>query len=174
MVGYLVASEKGDSVSELVAESDETGLRMLRTWVTEQSGWEVSIGLPAWRADLARMLGACCENTSVRPGGNWQIFDWAGVVGALLQARQLSGPLSPGAVVIDIEGYGALELRVEGDEATCSRTSAPADLQCDPFTAMRLLFGPLPAAQVLALPASAAALEQWCPLPLSWPHQDGV
>lgn len=174
MVGYLVVNEKGDSVSELVAENDETALRLLRAWMAERSIWEVSIGLPAWRADLARLLGACCENTSARPGGNWQIFDWAGVVGALLEARQLSGPLLPGTVVIDIQGYGALELHVEGDQATCARSTAPADLSCDTFTAMRLLFGPLPASQVLALPASAAVLEQWCPLPLSWPHQDGV
>ena len=174
MVGYLVANEKGDSVSELAAESEATALRMLRAWVAERSGWEVSIGLPSWRAGLANMLGACCENYSVRPGGNWQIFDWAGVVGALLQARRLGGPLSPGAVVIDIEGYGGLALRVAEDSTACSSTSAPADLRCDPFTAMRLLFGPLPASQMLALPASAAVLEQWCPLPLSWPHQDGV
>jgi predicted acetyltransferase len=174
MTGYLVASDKGDSVSELAAENDGVALRMLRAWVAAQSGREVSIGLPAWRADLARMLGAYCESASARPTGNWQIFDWAGVVEALLHARRLGGTLLEGAVVIAIGGYGALELRVEGERTTCVRTAAPADLQCDAYTAMRLLFGPLPASRVLALPASAAVLEQWCPLPLSWPHQDGV
>jgi hypothetical protein len=47
-------------------------------------------------------------------------------------------------------------------------------VQCDQLTAMRLLFGPARPSETVPLPAGARLLEQWCPLPLYWPHQDGV
>ena len=37
---------------------------------------------------------------------------------------------------------------------------------------LRLLFGPLPPSHVLNLPANAALLDAWCPLPMFWPALD--
>jgi hypothetical protein len=67
-----------------------------------------------------------------------------------------------------------LLLEVDGEHICCARTDAEPALSADPATAMRLLLGPLPPSAVLALPADAALLEQWCPLPLFWGRQDGV
>lgn len=174
MVGYLVASSKGDRVTELVAESDHLALRMLRSWTAERADGGVTVELPAWRGDLVRSLGACCENVAVRSTGNFRIYDWERVVGALLGLRALSGPLATGAVSVGVAGYGTLEISVSGDVRSCRRTDARPDLEMDPLTAMRAIFGPQPPSRAITLPPRAAILDQWCPLPLFCPQQDGV
>jgi predicted acetyltransferase len=174
MVGYLVASAKGDRVAELVAESDETAVRMLRAWTASRGEGEVSVELPAWRVGLLRALGTWCEQVVVRPTGNWRILDWAGVIGALLGLRARSAPLPQGSVSLAIEGYGTLELGVDGERSSCVRSTAGAALTLDALTATRVLCGPLPPSRVIALPREAALLDHWCPLPLWLPGQDGV
>jgi predicted N-acetyltransferase YhbS len=174
MVGYLVAGSRGDPVTELVAGDDRTALRLLRGWVAGHSEGETSIGLPAWRTGLSRLLGESCERVSVNSSGNWQIFDWAGVLDALIRLRQLSGALPEGAVAIGIEGYGTVRLAVKDGRAGAARTEEEPAVRCDTWTAMRLLFGPLPPWQVADIPAGAALLGQWCPLPLHWTSQDGI
>ena len=174
MVGYLTASGSGDEIGELAARDDGIALCMLRAWVAGHSEYGTRVNLPAWRGDLARALGKCCERFDVHATGTWEVFDWVAVLDALMKVRRLGGPLLGGAVVVGIEKYGSVRLRVEGDNAGCAMTNEAPAVQCDALTAMRLLFGPLSPSQVLELPAEASLLEQWCPLPLYWPSQDGV
>jgi hypothetical protein len=173
MAGYLVASGKGDYIAELVAESDEMAVEMARSWAA-QSDQGITIDLSPMACELARRLSQFCEGVSIRSSGNWQVFSWAEVVGALLRLRRSSAPLAAGRTVIGIQGYGRLQLEVDGERTSCALTDAPSVLECDALAAMRLLFGPLSPSQVMALPASAALLEAWCPLPLFWARQDGV
>ena len=172
MVGYLVAREGKGDVAEVHAEEDGRALDMARLWV-EREG-RANFSVHPLNGDLAYDLGRCCEQAELSASGNWQIFDWVVVVDALLKAQHLKVPLVEGAVVLDIEGCGALQLQVDGDGASCVATDAAADLVCTAPTAMRLLFGPLPPAGVLSLPRAAAALQSWCPLPLIWMAQDRV
>ena len=68
-------------------------------------------------------------------------------------------------------GHG---VQVAGAKVSCQKvTDAPA-VTWDTFTAMRVFFGPLPPPAVTDVPAALAPLLGWCPLPLSWPKQDGV
>ena len=106
--------------------------------------------------------------------GNWQVFDWPAVVGSLLALQAEARPLAHGSVVVAIDGQRrALQLSVGPDGSGCQWTDARPDVSTDAFTAMRMLFGPLPPSLVQSLPASASALEAWCPLPLSLPRLDG-
>ena len=172
MVGYLVAREGKGDVAEVHAEADGRALDMARVWVEKEG--RANFSVHPLNGGLAHDLGRCCEQAELSASGNWQIFDWVAVVDALLKAQHLKVPLVEGAVVLDIEGCGALQLQVDGDGASCVATDATADLVCTAPTAMRLLFGPLPPAGVLSLPRAAAPLESWCPLPLIWMSQDRV
>ena len=129
--------------------------------------------LPPWSRLLPK-LAQLCEGASASSSGNWQIFDWATTLDALLKARAALVPLMDGAVVVEIAGYGRVVLEVRGNTAQCVRTETAPALQMDAFAAMRLLCGPLPPSLVLPLPAAAAPLEQWCPLPLFLGRQDAV
>jgi hypothetical protein len=60
------------------------------------------------------------------------------------------------------------------------RGDRPDQLRLSQLQAMNALFGPLPPAATIALPverygeSTPRLLENWCPLPLHWNHQDGV
>ena len=172
MIGYVVANGNGDRITEILAVNEgEPELQIAAAWV-QQHGEATFDLAPSNR--LLPKLATVCGGMSVHSSGNWQIFDWAAALDALLKAQGTLIPLTDGAVVIEIADYGKVLLEVAGGSARCIRSDAAPALQTDAFTAMRLLFGPLPPATVLALPQAAAALEQWCPLPLFWGRQDGV
>jgi len=173
MVGYLVAAEKGDYVTELLAEDDDTAVRMVHAWIARRSE-SATFEMPPTAAGLAHKLGQICDRARLGPSGNWQVFDWIAATDALMKMRRLCGPMADGAVVVGIENYGPMRLQVSGEAIGCGAADEPPDVQCDPLTAMRLLFGPLPPSLVMELPTAATLLESWCPLPLYWPRQDGV
>ena len=172
MIGYLVAQADRTCVTELLAVNEgEPELDIAAAWV--QRYGTTSFELPPWSRLLPK-LAQLSEGVSASSSGNWQIFDWATTLDALLKTRTALVPLMDGAVVVEIVGYGRVALEVRGDDSQCVRTEAAPALQMDTFTAMRLLCGPLSPSLVSPLPAAAAPLEQWCPLPLFLGRQDGV
>ena len=171
MLGYLVASGESDQVVELVGGDEETALAMAPAWVQARGTGPVRFTLPPERRTLARRLGAMAESVSVSSSGNWQVFDWAATVEALMG---ISEGLPEGEADIGIEGYGTLRMRVRDGRPECLREDAAGVVTWDPPTAMRVLFGPLPPDQVTALPPALDALRAWCPLPLGWLRPDGV
>ena len=124
MVGYLVADKEGTFVPELMARSPDEALRMVRAWITEGGKEGVSLDMSPVN-NVSRDLARYCEQTSVRPSGNWQVLRWAEVVDALMKVQQQSkAGLVEGKVVVGIEGYGAIALVVTDGEAvifTCQR-----------------------------------------------------
>jgi len=173
MVGYLVANEEGDQVTELCAEDEGSALQMLRAWIARRDGKSTTVEVEPLADRLVHQLGQICEQTDIHSSGNWQVFDWVATSDALMKMRYIGGAMAAGAVTVGIEGCGAVRLEVGEEGASGSTADGPCDVQCDVPTAMRLLFGPLPPRQVMSLPERAALLEAWCPLPLSWKRQDG-
>ena len=83
-------------------------------------------------------------------------------------------PVTEGRVVVKVSGSDeSLALWVQGGDAGCEPSSAPADISAARDDLVRMLFGPLPPALV-SLPRSAALLSSWCPLPLAFSAQDQV
>jgi predicted N-acetyltransferase YhbS len=171
VIGYLVA-RRGE-VTEWVAEDDDHAIVMAGAWVRDR-GEQANFWLMPTQTGLAQRLGALAESTVIRTSGNWQVFDWAATIGALLQVQAAEQGLPDGRVRFGIEGYGALEIDVENDWVCCRRTEASASVVWHPFEAMRALFGPLPAHMVVNVSPELSALHGWCPLPLGWSHQDYV
>ena len=172
MIGYLIAHADRTCVTELCAVHEgEPELDVAAAWV--QRYGDTRFELPPWSRLLPK-LARLCEGASAASSGNWQIFDWATTLDALLKARAALVPLMDGAVVVEIAGCGRVALEVRDMAAQCVRTEATPALQLDPLAAMRLLCGPLPPSLVVPLPAAAAPLEQWCPLPLFLSRQDAV
>ncbi|MEE2710949.1 MAG: GNAT family N-acetyltransferase [Gemmatimonadota bacterium] len=174
MVGYLVTNGEGDLIAELCGETTEAALRVVRGWVEQHSLDYVIVEMHAIPNGLFYGLGRISEHVRVRESGNWQVFDWVTVTDALMRLRHNSAPMPNGTVSVGIEGYGAIQLTVDADRATCTATDARADITCDAPTAKRLLYGPLSPTLVKPLPEQARQLESWCPLPLSLPRQDWV
>ncbi len=174
MVGYLVADAEGGSVVELLGQDTTTELDMARSWVQSREAGSARFDIGPTRFDFLQRMSAIGEGLSLGSSGNWQIYDWAATVGALLQVRAAGGALADGDVVVGIEGYGNLRIHVTGTQVTCVQVTDPAAVTWNAFVAMRVFFGPLPPSAVVHIPEAAAHLLSWCPLPLGWPRQDGV
>lgn len=171
MAGYLVATPDGGQVVELVGRDEETALAMAPAWVQARHAGSVRFSLPPEQRGLVRRLAAVGESVSVASSGNWQVFDWAATVEALMG---VCDSLPEGEADVGIEGYGTLRMRVRDGRPECRREDASDGDNWDPATAMRALFGPLAADLVTAVPPALGALQGWCPLPLGWLRPDGV
>lgn len=171
MTGYLVATPDAGQVVELVGRDEETALAMAPAWVQARDAGSVRFSLPPERQGLVRRLAAVGESVSVASSGNWQIYDWAATVEALMG---VCDSLPEGDTAIGIEGYGTLRMRVRDGRPECRLEDAAGGVTWDPATAMRALFGPLTADLVTAVPPALGALRGWCPLPLGWLRPDGV
>ena len=171
--GYLIAGRDPTRVSELVAVDAAAAAREAAGWCTTRGDRRIAVAVSPWQTVAARSLGAPADQTAQRCCGNWQVFDWPALLAALLGERARGGALSDGEVVIEIVGAARLRLWVDGTAAGCTATADPPQASLDPVTAMRALFGPLPAhlAGSVALPAT---VESWCPLPLHIPAADRV
>jgi GNAT superfamily N-acetyltransferase len=173
VVGYLVSTPDREKLAELVCR-EGMALRVLRAWL-QQTGRPLTLTHPPLPATEPRELGTVASAQYPRATGNWRIFRWERVLAALLSVRPAMGPVLPGLCALGIEGWGSVRLECDGRAFSCEpRPLSEASLRCDPATAMRLLFGPTRPSAVLDLPASAAVLDQWCPLPLYWAGQDAV
>ena len=129
MIGYLVAQADRTCVSELLAVNEgEPELDIAAAWV--QRHGNTCFELLPWSRLLPK-LAQLCEGASASSSGNWQIFDWATTLDALLKTRAALVPLMDGAVVVEIAGYGRVVLEVRGNAAQCVRTEAAPALQMD-------------------------------------------
>lgn len=174
IVGYVVANRGGDRLSEVVADSTQRAVELVRAWVADGPAASASVDVPSWDTALAQGLDAFCEGVQTKGSGNWQVYDWAAVLDPLMRLQSRAMPIENGGVVIEIAGYGGVRLWAADGTGGCERTDRSAVLRCDALEAHRLLLGPMAPARVRTLPAAANLLQSWCPLPLYWARPDGV
>ena len=178
LAGYVAVSLEGNELAEVVGRDGDTAFEIARAWVEQGDAESLTLAVGPLAGRFLHRLGEVCEASALRGSGNWQVFDWPGVISALLAAKAAAAPsgapLADGRVTLGIGGYGAVAISAAAGEVSCERVEEPPAISCDPHLAHRLLFGPLAPSQSLPLPKAAAALESWCPLPLYWPRQDAV
>jgi predicted acetyltransferase len=172
LAGYIIADVPAGIVLELVTKREDFIKDVIAAWVTLQERDQVAFETASLPNPLVTELMRICEQQIVRPSGNWQIFDWQRVLDAILKLKHQSIKLASDTFRLGIDGYGVIELRVTDDSAACVRTQSKPHFSCDPLSAMRLLFGPLPPAMTGTV--NNSTLNSWCPLPLSLPRQDQV
>jgi len=164
LAGYLISGGDGSRVTELVATGAPAALRIAAAWCAHRDIAEVTIAVSPANPEVARVLDAIAEATTVRFADCWQVFDWPAVLTALLRERVRAGDAEPGSLVLQIGEANRLRLSVDGSSAAAVPTDDPADFTMDETAAMRALFGPLQP----PLPVS------WFPLPAYLPHADRV
>ena len=172
LAGYLIAGRDPTRVVELVAVDAADAPRLAAGWCAACGG-RTAVAASPWQSVAARSLGAIADQSELGCCGNWQVFDWPALLAAVLGERARGGTLPGGEAVIEIVGAGRLRLWVDGTAGGCTATDDAPRVTLDPFTAMRVLFGPLPAhlGGAASLPS---VLQSWCPLPLHIPSSDRV
>ena len=169
--GYLIAGHDPSRVVELVAADAADTPRLAAGWCAARDG-RIAVAASPWQTVAARSLGALADQSDLGCSGNWQVFDWPTLLAAVLGERARAGSPPGGEAVLEIAGAGRLRLWVDGTAGGCTATDDAPQVTLDSFTAMRVLFGPLPAH--LGGASLPAALESWCPLPLHIPSSDRV
>jgi hypothetical protein len=170
----LVVDKNGTFVPEIVAETDAILEQIALAW-TARTDKPVVVVLPASPAPSLRALSETAEWTEVRPSGNWQVFNWAKVLDALLRLRHRIVPLIEGDVVIGLPDGQRLHLEVRKQSAGCSnRPERAPDLSAEPMPLVRACFGPSKPQLAIDGGPKLQLLDSWCPLPLAISDQDHV
>ena len=178
VLGALSVHPAHRTIPEVLAADAVTAIDLACAWV-RHTGVDHEIYLPprapAVAHALCRVAGG---DVRPRPSGNWRVFDWPRVLRALLTERLAHGPVLPGSVTMAV---GDLAWRVTCDGSGFEVEEAEAsgaDLSLDALTATRVWFGPLRPSASVAMHGVAReavlALDQWCPLPLTWSQMDQV
>jgi predicted N-acetyltransferase YhbS len=173
LVGYLVGDARNGEVPELVAPDPADALAMVRAWAAH-TGKDARYSLAPLPGPLLHQLQAIAEDVRPLSGGNWQLFAWPEVLTAWLQLKHRHQPLVAGEVVVAVADGPVLALTVDGATARCTLSDRAPALTLPALTLLRVLFGPLAPDLVHPLPAAAALLRAWCPLPLFLPPLDHV
>ncbi len=174
LAGYLVMDQRNGRIGEMVMRDPMQSPEALYSWMESQKAANVAMEILPHQLEMARVLHGVLENVHAAGSGNWQIFNWAEVLEALMQTRAALAPMAEGVARIGIEGAGSFELGYVDGVARCSACDGEAELKATPGEAMRLLLGSIAPQYVKHIPASALALTSWAPLPLGWSHQDKV
>ena len=155
LAGYVAVSLEGNELAEVVGRDGDTAFEIARAWVEQGDAESLTLAVGPLAGRFLHRLGEVCEASALRGSGNWQVFDWPGVISALLAAKAAAAPsgapLADGRVTLGIGGYGAVAISAAAGEVSCERVEEPPAISCDPHLAHRLLFGPLAPSQSLPL-----------------------
>jgi predicted N-acetyltransferase YhbS len=174
-IGYLVANESKNQVSEIFANSSDVFFDMICNWVTRQSRGGISLFLTPWAQEYAWKAGSISESVSIQEAYNWKVIKWVEVLRALLKVKSQISSLIDGEVCIHIKGYGTIRISVEEGLPLCEQIEGNANMTWESSMATRSFFGPMPHESIVDLPEGIKRLfSSWFPLPLCWPSQDRV
>lgn len=170
---YAVTSEDFALVTECVATDEVAAKALISSIITAAGQKEVQFQCSTQNRQLGQLLNRTAEHIHLTTNGNWLIFDWPRVIGALLRAHHRHSPLPYGAVTIGVGGSSLL-LSIRPDCVRCDWSDEAPDLVADTMTLTRLLFGPAKPSEVVDLKSNASILQAWCPLPAGFSPQDYV
>ncbi len=167
-IGYLCANASRAVIAEIFAENPQTVVEMLCAW-QKQIGETIHFSFEPHMVEEIRVFSAVCEQMGISSPSHFCIRNWEKVCGAFLRLKRSYCELPQGEWIIEIEGYGALRLFVDSENAGCERTDETPDIKLDRLAAARYIFGLHPPIYTDKVSALAAA---WFPLPLGWNGQD--
>lgn len=167
-IGYLCAV--GAEIYEVRAVSPVLMLDMLAAYEM-RVGSDIRFTLPVYMQSEVRLFSAVCDGVTVGAPSYFNILNFEGIADALLAVKAKSTPLPSGSVRLGIEGYGTLELTVDGDSTAVRLTDKSAELTLSQLDAARYLFSHTPTLVAAHPSLFAAAI---LPLPLGWNKLDCI
>ena len=167
-IGYLCAV--GAEIYEVRAVSPVLMLDMLAAYEMRVGG-DIHFPLPAYMAEEVSLLASVCDGVTVGAPSYFNILNFEGIADALLAVKAKSTPLPSGSMRLGIEGYGTLELTVDGDNTAVRLTDRAPEVTLSRLDAARYLFSNTPSLVCAHPSAFAAAI---LPLPLGWNKLDCI
>jgi predicted N-acetyltransferase YhbS len=172
VLGYLVTTPDTRGIREIASDCVNTSLDMLFAW-SNRIERDLSVNVQPDDVELLRVLANHAESVAVSGSGNWQVFDWATTLQAVMKVKHKTRGLAEGKVRIGI-GEETYLATVDSTGASCVRDEGETDISLTSFPAHRVMFGPARPSDGAEVPDSARILESWAPLPLGFLRADCV
>lgn len=164
MIGYLVTSQDGQRISEIVMENSGSILPAVK-------GYMQTMGLRSLRVDAAphdtalnTLLASVCEGFTLSQNCMAQVLNPERVIRAYMKLKAATGPLEDGRVVLTCGDRGTIEAAVSGGQISVCPAQGKEGIALTNQQTVQLLFGhnrfAVPQDAAKAVPAS------WFPLPL--------
>lgn len=165
--GYLIASNDGKGVHEIVMENSALVPAVLKAWMAFQQLRGLCVDAAPYDTALNRTLAAFAEYYSMGQDGLVHCLNYPNVIRSWMTLKNRLSPLSEGETRLKI-GEETIEIRVADGAVHTAATDAPADLSLTAEEAHYLLFSAnrFIAPEVPGIPAD------WFPLPLFIPRAE--
>lgn len=165
--GYLIASNDGKGIREIVLEKPAQVPAVLKAWLALQQVRGLHIDVAPYNVTLNRTLAAFAEYYSLGQDGLVHCLNYANVIRCWMTLKNSISPLSEGMLRLSIDGE-TIEIKVAGGVVSADKTDAPADLSLTAEEAHYLLFS----ANRFYAPEASGIPADWFPLPLYIPRPE--
>ena len=175
LVGYICATDNGSTIYEHRANHAQNEYQMLLDWMLEAEVRELTIHTAPWECELNMLLEKICEKWGLTNTNMFCPFNWSKLLNALLKIKAKYTHIPSGSLIIQIEGYGTIEMSAD----CCVDTNKLPQITLSHLDAVRFLLGIFPPTTSYILPESLDErsklyLQSVLPLPLWWCNQDRV
>jgi predicted N-acetyltransferase YhbS len=172
-LGYAICSSDYSSIIEIELCDTSMLSDVIISYMTQFCVNAIEIGLASYEKEKIAILETYCENISINISKSFNIFDYEKTIRQLLKLKATYSSLCDGQIVLEIEGFCRLCIRVDCQQVTVSKTIEPAELFLSHLKAMNFLFSPVSAFYSYS-PELFARIASWFPLPLYWPSSDRI
>ena len=175
LVGYICATDNDSTIYEHRADYTQNEYQMLLEWILTAEVSELTIHTAPWEYELNMLLEKICEKWSPTTTNMFCPFNWSKLLNALLKIKAKYTYIPSGSLIIQIEGYGTVEISAD----CCVDTDKPPQITLSHLDAVRFLLGILPPTTNFIFTENLNAqtklyIQSVLPLPLWWCNQDRV
>lgn len=169
-LGYLVTSQDGQRVTEIVMKDSALILPALKAYMQDSGIGTLHVDAAPQDGALNGLLAPLCEHFAISPNCMLRMLKPERVIRAYMKLKAAAQPLADGRLTLSCGEAGAVDIAVSGGEITVRGTDAQPELALSDREAALLLFG----CNRFAVPQAARerAPEGWFPLPFCIPEPD--
>ncbi|MFD0670015.1 GNAT family N-acetyltransferase [Cohnella sp. GCM10027633] len=161
LIGYVIANDKGDEISEFAIEDQSDITRTIKAYMKHAGADRISILVPEYDTALNAILGGFAEIYTIETVNMYRIFDYANVMQAYLTLKHRTIGLAHGVFSAVLDGQ-PVTVRSDENGVTVERSALAGAVTLDQRQAQTLLLS----RHGVYLPVSAPA--GWFPLQLFW------
>lgn len=163
-LGYLVASEDGGCVTEIIMKDSSAILPAIKGYMQMKGLRLLRVEAAPYDVTLNRLLAPLCEGFTLGQNCMAQVLSPEPVIRAYMKLKAAMQPLDDGRLTLGCGDRGAVEIKVEDGEISVSAAGEEAEVALTNQQTALLLFGH----NRFAVPEEAAAKvpASWFPLPL--------
>lgn len=168
LIGYISVFQSGNQLGKIVSIDNSSFLSILVSWQNYVKR-ELHFSIAPWEKEKINSLYPIVEGCYTSAPSLFKVLNYEKLISSLLKLKASYSKIANGEFVINIEDYGNILIKVDGENILCEKTNKKPNISLNCFDALRFLFGPLNPEYF-----GEGINNGWFPLPLSWNTQDSM